>query len=171
MSGKIRAKDLSYDSTLPPFLQKLHAQNTGNGARARLERAAARPKGSSRILEDDGPTMVDEHGDPISKSDFEKMAKASDKDDTQPSTAGDGPADTGSKTSSQPDDNAIRKPGQTSQTIGSSSTDGIVQKKRKVAKVIGLDNDDEQADQPVKAKTVKKAKKASKPKLAFEDEG
>jgi hypothetical protein len=60
MASKIKPKDLHYDSTLPPFLQRLQsAQGPSDG---RHERAIARPK-RARNAEDDAedePTYVDE---------------------------------------------------------------------------------------------------------------
>jgi hypothetical protein len=60
--SKIKPKDLQYDSSLPPFLQRLKAgRSEGDG---RHERAIARPKRARNPEEEeeDEPTYVDESG-------------------------------------------------------------------------------------------------------------
>lgn len=172
MSGKIKSKDLQYDSSLPPFLQRLRAQNSGYGEGGdpdRHERPLARPKKAKNPDEDDGPTVVDETGETISKEDYEKQLKGSAegedeggnitgelKGDGQPEASGALPTDSGSR-------------------VEQKVTDGTAMKKRKVGKVIGDgENDDAQDNAPEKGpvqKPAKKAKKKAKPiKLAFEDE-
>jgi len=62
MSPKLQAKNLSYDATLPPFLQRLRALNSaGDG---RHERPLARPKRARNAddEEEDAPMYVDERG-------------------------------------------------------------------------------------------------------------
>lgn len=62
--SKITPKNLSYDSSLPPFLQRLRSENAGTGD-GRHERAIARPKRARNAEdeEDDEPTYVlDEDG-------------------------------------------------------------------------------------------------------------
>ena len=71
--GKIKAKDLQYDNSLPPFLQRLHAQNAGRGDQDRHERPLARPKRAKDHDEDDEPTVVDEAGETVSKAELEKI--------------------------------------------------------------------------------------------------
>jgi hypothetical protein len=61
---KINPKNLSYDSSLPPFLQRLHNSSTSNGTSldGRHERAIARPKRArdSDADKEDQPVFVDE---------------------------------------------------------------------------------------------------------------
>lgn len=172
MSGKIKSKDLQYDSTLPPFLQRLRAQNAGYGEGGdpdRHERPLARPKKAKNPDDDDGPTVVDESGETISKSDYERQLKGDAqgeedggnvtgelKGDGKPEASGALPSDDGPR-------------------IEQKVTDGTAVKKRKVAKIIGDeagdDTNNDTKDQGIAQKTIKKAKKKAKPiKLAFEDD-
>lgn len=70
---KITPKNLSYDSTLPPFLQRLQNANADSGLNGRHERAMARPRRArtAQDEEDDMPTYVDEKsGDVVEKDGF-----------------------------------------------------------------------------------------------------
>lgn len=58
MSPKITSKSLSYDSSLPPFLQRLRAENTGGSTAAPRARRAPNPDAD----EEDEPVYVDEEG-------------------------------------------------------------------------------------------------------------
>ncbi|KAM0722114.1 hypothetical protein Q7P37_001555 [Cladosporium fusiforme] len=172
MSGKIKSKDLQYDSSLPPFLQRLRAQNAGYGEDGdpdRHERPLARPKKAKNPDEDDGPTVVDESGETVSKEEYEKQLKGTAegeeeggnvtgelKGDGQPEASGAPPAESASR-------------------VEQKITDGTTVKKRKVGKVVGDDNEDDTKDNTGQKNTAqkpaKKAKKKAKPiKLAFEDE-
>lgn len=176
MSGKIKSKDLSYDSTLPPFLQRLRAQNTGSDADPdRHERQTVRPRKAKNPDEDDGPTVVDESGENISKDDYARLTRveADEEDvngivtgkirgDSQPEVSGALPAEANAAGGKQGEGKV---------------TDGAVTKKRKVGKVVGdgegneQDGTDGQRATSDAAKAPKKAKKKLKPiKLAFDDE-
>ncbi|KAK4505728.1 hypothetical protein PRZ48_003693 [Zasmidium cellare] len=168
MSDKIKSKDLSYDSSLPPFLQRLRDQNAGRGDTDRHERAIARPKKSKDPNEDDGPTVVDESGETLSKDEVEKLTKQPEPgiEDTENVKGEIDPATEPKASGALPD---------TKKNV----TDGATTKKRKVAKAIGEDDDDEEVatEKPKDGaengvtKSVKKAKKKAKPvKLAFDDE-
>lgn len=171
MSDKIKSKDLSYDSSLPPFLQRLRDQNAGRGDTDRHERPIARPKKSKDPNEDDGPTVVDESGETLSKDEVEKLTKQPEPgiEDTENVKGELDPATEPKASGALPDTKSSDK------TV----TDGTATKKRKVAKAIGEDDDDEEvatekpkdgAEKNV-TKSVKKAKKKAKPvKLAFDDE-
>lgn len=167
MSEKIKSKDLSYDSSLPPFLQRLHDKNAGRGDTSRHERAIARPKKPKYPNDDDGPTVVDESGETLSKEEFEKLSKPQEpgiedsenvKGEVDPAAE---PKASGALPDMKTSDNAV--------------TDGTATKKRKVAKATCQD-DEESAKAEGEAekgtnKPVKKAKKKSKPvKLAFDEE-
>lgn len=175
MSGKIKSKDLQYDSSLPPFLQRLRAQNSGygdDGDPDRHERPLARPKKAKNPDEDDGPTVVDESGETMTNEEYEKQLKGTAegeeeggnvtgelKGDGLPEASGALPADSGPR-------------------VEQKVTDGTAVKKRKVGKVVGDDDEDDNNDTKDDAaekgtvkKIAKKAKKKAKPiKLAFEDE-
>ncbi|OBT90635.1 hypothetical protein VE02_00546 [Pseudogymnoascus sp. 03VT05] len=58
MSPKITSKSLSYDSSLPPFLQRLRAENTGGSTAAPRPKRAPNPDAD----EEDEPVYVDEEG-------------------------------------------------------------------------------------------------------------
>ena len=172
MSGKIKSKDLSYDSTLPPFLQRLRAQNTGygdDGDPDRHERPLARPKKAKNPDDDDGPTLVDESGDTVSKADYEKQLKG---DDEGEETGGNV---TGEMTGDGKPEASGALPADSGPRFEQKLTDGAAVKKRKVAKVVGDEEGD--SSKPASAakddapKAAKKAKKKAKPiKLAFDDD-
>ncbi|KXL46925.1 hypothetical protein M433DRAFT_64892 [Acidomyces richmondensis BFW] len=156
MSGKVRSKDLSYDSTLPPFLQRLHAQNSRRGDTDRHERPVARPRREKDPHDDDGPTIVDESGETLSQMEYDKL--------TQRKTAAPkgGEVDVGIKDEVK--------------DVREKVTDGLATKKRKAGKVIGdEDIGDGQVESAKDESNLKKAQKKvkrSKPKLAFDnDEG
>jgi len=62
MAAKITPKNLSYDTSLPPFLQRLHSQNTSLSSDGRHERPIARPRRARDpdAEADDEPTYVNE---------------------------------------------------------------------------------------------------------------
>lgn len=168
---KIKAKDLTYESTLPPFLQRLHAQNAGRGDQDRHERPIARPTRAKAHDEDDEPTVVDEAGETVSKGELENMSSAQDGDargeDENVNTVGEKYAKP--KASGATQDEVQRS----DQKI----TDGTATKKRKVAKVVGEDDEAETSinangkDEAVTKQVIKKAKKKAKPiKLAFDED-
>ena len=172
MSGKIRGKDLSYDSSLPPFLQRLHDQNAARGDTDRHERPTVRSRVARDPNEDDGPTIVDESGELLDKDEFENLAKSN----TADSTAG-GNVTGEIDSNAEPKASGALPNGSDGPKRDKNVTEGITQKKRKFAKVIGDDNvvpADESTDKsPTVNKAAKKIKKKAKPiKLAFdEDEG
>lgn len=149
--SKITAKNLSYDTTLPPFLARMQASAaSGDG---RHEYDVARPKKPRNADEDTEaePVIFDEEtGETLTKEEWEK------RDQEQ---------ETADKTVGEPKDGAEREK---LAAIG-------VSKKRKMGKVVGADED---AKEPAaskigavkgekKSNTVKKAKKI---KLSFGDE-
>nr|OQO17459.1 hypothetical protein B0A51_13671 [Rachicladosporium sp. CCFEE 5018] len=169
MSGKIKSKDLTYDSKLPPFLQRLHAKNTGHGPDNdpdRHERQIARPKKAKNPDDDDGPTVVDETGERVSKEKLERLTKVQTPDETAGGTVT-GELDAKDEvevSGALPDDYENVRSKEVK------SVNGAVAKKRKAAKVVGQDEEFESEPQSEK-KAAKKAKKKGKPvKLAFDDD-
>jgi len=170
--GKIKSKDLSYDSSLPPFLQRLRAQNTGygdDGDPDRHERPLARPKKAKNPDNDDGPTFVDESGETVSKEDYEKQLRGD----------AEGEEDAGNVTGELKGDGkplaSGALPSDSGPRVEHKVTDGTATKKRKVAKVVGEDNEDSPQTGDVEKDTTqkgpKKPKKKAKPiKLAFDDD-
>lgn len=167
---KIKSKDLLYEATLPPFLQRLHAQKAGRGGDAdRHERPIARPKRMKTADEDDGPTFVDESGETISKEALEKWKSgANGEGDVDGAAEADG--DEKSPGAVLPDDSETRRGGEQKVTDGTV----ITTKKRKVGKVVGeeeQEGDEQKVVGDEKSKPVKKTKKKAKPiRLAFDDD-
>nr|OQO19898.1 hypothetical protein B0A51_11369 [Rachicladosporium sp. CCFEE 5018] len=169
MSGKIKSKDLTYDSNLPPFLQRLHAKNTGYGSDDdpdRHERQVARPKKAKNLDDDDGPTVVDETGEHVSKEKLEELTKVQAPDETAGGTVtGELDAKDEAEVSGALPDNRNASDGKQVKAVN-----GAVAKKRKAAKVVGQDEEVENEPQG-EQKTTKKAKKKGKPvKLAFDED-
>lgn len=161
MSGKIKSKDLSYDSTLPPFLQRLRGQHTGTRDADLHERQIARPKKARDHNDEDEPTVVDESGDFVTKDELAKRLADENTTVSGPQAATDDPK--------APVSDA-RRPEQ-------SVTDGIASKKRKAVRAIGADDaaealSNDTASETVSVKQVRKAKKKVKTvKLAFAEDG
>ncbi|KYK56595.1 hypothetical protein DCS_03596 [Drechmeria coniospora] len=68
MSQKVTSKNLSYSSSLPPFLAALRAQTSGNlgpDPLAAGRQRSAKKRSSSEEAED-APQVVDEHGNALS---------------------------------------------------------------------------------------------------------
>ena len=154
--SKLQAKNLHYDSTLPPFLARLQANKSD-----RNEFQAARPK-KPRNAEDDAddePVYFDEDtGDTLTKSEWEKRDAEEIKFE---GAGGKGEEGTGKE--------GVKEVKEKVAVIGTS-------KKRKAGKVVGGEEEDK--DSPVGVekksegkKTDKKApKKGKKVKLSFGDD-
>ena len=167
MSSKIKSKDLNYDKSLPPFLQRLHDQKAGRGDTDRHEQQVARARRAKDPNDDDGPTVVDESGETVSKEEFEKLNQV----------VSEGVHDTDSirevhESAGEPKMSGAL-PENATQRTDSKVTAGTAQKKRKAVKAIGAQDDVEDGDEaPADKKVIKKAKKKAKPvKLAFDEEG
>ncbi|TKA67817.1 hypothetical protein B0A55_09051 [Friedmanniomyces simplex] len=168
MSGKIKAKDLRYDTALPPFLQRLHDQKAGRGDTDRHERPLARPTRAKDPNDDDGPTVVDESGETVSKEEYEKLTAAG--AETADAIAH------GNVSGEAKDDPAISVsgavPAEDGKKGGVMATSGLVTKKRKAAKVVGDEDGDVATKAASEKKAVAKPRKKAKPiKLAFDEEG
>ncbi|KAF2643983.1 hypothetical protein P280DRAFT_546838 [Massarina eburnea CBS 473.64] len=140
-----KTKDLQYDNPQPAFLQRLRGQLAGDGS-GRHERPDHRNKKTKEDDEEDAPAyVVEETNDSLTKAEYEAMLAGKDAEDDAAATEGGGQA----KDAATKKDNIAEV--------------GKVTKKRKVAKVIGGENDEKN--------TAKKAKKKGKPvKLSFGDE-
>lgn len=157
VEGKIKGKDLQFDKSLPPFLQRLHAQKGGFGDADRHERAIARPKKAKDDNDDDGPTMIDETGETLTKDEYEKLTSA-------PVAV----AEDSGAAIPEPEARPSEEPG--TAKVDQKVTNGAASKKRKVAKVVGEDEEPSSQDGAVVAKAAKKSKRKAKPvKLAFDD--
>jgi len=152
--SKITAKNLSYDTTLPPFLARLQANNSSHDGRHEYD--VVRPK-KARNAEEDAeaePVVFDEEtGETLTKEEWETREKGEEVAVAEKSE--------GETTKDGTDKDKMA-------AIG-------VNKKRKVGKVIGGDED---AKEAVLLKTAagkgekqsKPTKKAKKIKLSFGDD-
>ncbi|CZT23621.1 uncharacterized protein RCC_09335 [Ramularia collo-cygni] len=159
VEGKIKGKDLQFDKNLPPFLQRLHAQKGGFGDADRHERAIARPKKAKDEEDDDGPTMIDETGETLTKDEYKKLTRAS------PTAAeeSNNVATSASETRPGNEEPPAAK-------LDAKVTNGATSKKRKAAKIVGESEEPEAQDAASVAKSAKKPKKKAKAvKLAFDD--
>ncbi|KAL7946998.1 hypothetical protein V8C42DRAFT_299301 [Trichoderma barbatum] len=172
MSQKINAKNLSYNSSLPPFLAALRAQASGASGPDPIlsaQRRAGKKRSSSEEAED-VPLVVDENGNTIEdlKVNKDGTVEESLNEEADKETK-DGSEQSKNKSESEPAKASIggrkRKVGK---VIGEEAHDDdakpSVEKKNESAKK-GTDD----AEQASNRKTKKKAKKI---KLSFdEDEG
>jgi hypothetical protein len=133
MSQKITAKNLQYDSNLPPFLARLrgqHASERDSNAPDPILAARRRPgkKRSGSAEAEDAPLVVDEHGNAVDVTvgiDGSVKEKES--------------AVAGTEETEQPGD-----PAETDAASGEKlAAIGDQRKKRKIGKVIGADAGDE----------------------------
>jgi hypothetical protein len=166
MPEKITSKNLSYSSSLPPFLARLHAQAGGVAGPDPLlaaQKRSAKKRSSSEEAED-APLVVDEQGNTVSLE-FEK-------DGTVKETEAAGIEETITK-SPNVDEKPEKRDADSKASIGA--------RKRKVGKVIGENaNHDSEKDEDNKqnksigrseATSDKKVKKkAKKIKLSFDAE-
>ncbi|KAL7935814.1 hypothetical protein V8C35DRAFT_298320 [Trichoderma chlorosporum] len=176
MSQKINSKNLSYNSSLPPFLAALRAQASGASGPDPILSAQRRggKKRSSSEEAEDVPLVVDEQGNAIEDL---KVNKDGTVEET-PATEADEEAKDGSLETAQ---------SKTNKSESETAKASIGGRKRKVGKVIGEDAQDDAAEPAAgkKSEATKKStddaeqatnrktkKKAKKIKLSFdEDEG
>ncbi|TKA23538.1 hypothetical protein B0A50_07116 [Salinomyces thailandicus] len=169
-SGKIKSKDLAYDSALPPFLQRLRDQNVGRDT-DRHEREIARPRRAKQAEEEeDGPTVVDEKGEVLGREQVDEMGK----DGRSESSVG------GNVTGTLEEGGIAASGALPDETAGTKTQEAAVGvgKKRKAVKVVGEENArgagegvDEKTTDETEEKPSKKMKKKAKPiKLAFNDD-
>ncbi|KAF2238809.1 hypothetical protein EV356DRAFT_516701 [Viridothelium virens] len=158
-------KNLSYESNEPSFLRKLRAENTGV-ASDHQERSVARIKPSKEAADDDGPTYVLEgSNDTLSKAEYEALTNGQANENkgaesNLQKSAGEG-AETGDE-NVQADEKDGRVSKQQTTGIGKSH------KKRKLGKVVGTE---EMQEEPSKKKKDQKLKKKTKAvKLSFGDD-
>lgn len=165
MSQKINSKNLSYDTSLPPFLAAMRAQAGGGGDQApSIGRRQLGKKRSDSEEAEDAPVVLDEDGNVVDV-DFEKDGTVRQREDED-----EGKADEG--------EGEARKEGGAEASAKSAASIGG--RKRKVGKVIGDAAEDKTAsseaakadkndkeDHPKEKKVKKKAKKI---KLSFDEE-
>ncbi|TVY92341.1 hypothetical protein LAWI1_G001766 [Lachnellula willkommii] len=171
--SKITPKNLSYDSTLPPFLARLQESNASSDGRHEFH--AARPK-KARTAEDeaeDEPVYFDEgSGETLTKSEWEEREA---KEEGEAAVDGKGEAE--EKEKKMEVEGGKEKAAVAVAAIG-------VGKKRKVGRIVGGDEDEEESikrsteqkvsqageGKKVDAAKSKGKKKGKKIKLSFGDE-
>ena len=185
MSQKITAKNLQYNSNLPPFLARLRGQNASDrdsDAPDPILAARRRPgkKRSGSAEAEDAPLVVDEHGNAV---DVTLGADGTVKEKEPTSTGAEA-----REQHAQPT-NAVGDVAASAEKVASIGE----QRKRKIGKVIGADANEADAteqdtkghkpgkaktgttaekDEPAPAAKAKGKKKAKKVKLSFgDDEG
>jgi len=148
-----KAKDLHFDNSQPAFLQRLRGQ-LQSGDSARHEQPTARNKRAKENDEDDAPTYVmEDTNQSLTKAEYEALVSCKDSKEEGCSSLRDAEVDAKSK------DKIVE--------VGGNP------KKRKVAKIVGDEQDDTVKGQMSKksdTKAVNKSKKKAKAvKLIFDD--
>ncbi|KAM0477127.1 hypothetical protein ACHAPX_006090 [Trichoderma viride] len=177
MSQKINSKNLSYNSSLPPFLAALHAQASGASGPDPIlsaQRRGGKKRSKSEEAEDD-PLIVDEEGNAV---DDLKVNKDGTVEELPNGSSNDGTKDGDAEIAQS----------KTNKSEPETAKASIGGRKRKVGKVIGenAENSEPETSADKKSEPVKKdqkdakqqaanrkpKKKAKKIKLSFdEDEG
>ncbi|KAH8898979.1 hypothetical protein GQ53DRAFT_742103 [Thozetella sp. PMI_491] len=183
MSQKITGKNLHYDSTLPPFLARMHGQVPSNsgGPDPLLARNRAYGKARSGSAEaEDAPVVLDEDGNVVSGLQVAADGTVKDVAGRKDENSGDAAPEVAGGQGGQPETEVkeVDKLG----AIGGA-------RKRKVGKVVGGDDEEDGGDAAPSRKAarpedgtkedkekgkagVKGKKKAKKIKLSFgDDEG
>ncbi|KAF2799356.1 hypothetical protein K505DRAFT_265989 [Melanomma pulvis-pyrius CBS 109.77] len=154
-----KAKDLHYDAAQPAFLRRMRGEMAGDDS-VRHEQPIPRNKRLNKDDEDDAPTYVlEDTNHALSKAEYEALVAGDDPKEEDTTTDG---------TAARPKgpENGPEKP----------IRDNIAEarkasKKRKAAKIIGEEQQDDNSTKPGDTKVNKKPKKKAKPvKLSFGDE-
>lgn len=176
MSQKINSKNLSYNSSLPPFLAALRAQASGASGPDPILSAQRRggKKRSGSEEAEDAPLIVDEEGNTVGDL---KVNKDGTVEELPNDSSNDGTKDGDAETAQ----------GKTNKAEPETAKASIGGRKRKVGKVIGEHAENSEPETPAahkKSEPVKKdqkdaeqqaanrkpKKKAKKIKLSFDEE-
>ncbi|KJZ76853.1 hypothetical protein HIM_03730 [Hirsutella minnesotensis 3608] len=172
MSQKITSKNLSYSSSLPPFLAALHAQATGATGPdplAASRRRSAKKRSDSQEAED-RPLVVDDQGNAV---DVEL-----DRDGAVVEESGDAAQDS---LRNEPT-GGVESTGESEKPRIVEARSAIGSRKRKVGKIVGVEAGESSSakgdvssekgghEQPVASAEKKARKKGKKIKLSFDDE-
>ncbi|KAK4639924.1 hypothetical protein QC761_700560 [Podospora bellae-mahoneyi] len=181
MPPKITAKNLQYNTTLPPFLARLRGEATSSsefdgGGPDPILAARRRPtkKRSGSAEAEDAPTIVDEHGNTVQ--------------DVTVGVDGSVKATASAPVEEEKGGHDDSKPAAEDQAQPKAASIGAAGKKRRVGKVVGADADEEEDQKKDAAPTTntkaedkegtasapkaKPKRKAKKIKLSFgDDEG
>lgn len=166
--SKITSKNLSYDTSLPPFLARLQ-QSSNTGERNEIQHARPKKLRSAEDEAEDEPVFFDEEsGETLTKKEWEEKETAKEKEQAE---AG--------------EDNSISKEGKEKIKESKEKVAAIgASRKRKLGKVVGGDEADLDITKVPKASRAeggksngdsakgegKAAKKGKKVKLSFGDE-
>lgn len=156
MSPKLQAKNLTYDTSLPPFLQRLRALNTSS-TDGRHERPLARPKRARNADDDaeDEPTYVDEAGVGLDGAELRSLGLTKGAAGEEEEAAAE-----------EEEEGEKERETEKMAAIGAA-------RRRKVGKVVGADEDAAGAAAPkdeAQQAAPKPKKKAKKVKLSFGDD-
>lgn len=148
--SKITPKNLSYDTTLPPFLARLQANNASSSGRH--EYTVARPK-KVRTAEDeaeDEPVYFNEEsGETLTKSEWEEKEK-----ELEPSETADGEGKGDAKVEGEEG----KEKGKEERVAGIGGS-----RKRKAGKVVGVEEDEGAAYNKAREHVKKTSKVPEKP--------
>ncbi|RDW94644.1 hypothetical protein BP5796_00407 [Coleophoma crateriformis] len=131
--SKITPKNLSYDTSLPPFLQRMQAASSSRDGRH--EFSVARPKRARNEDEEreDEPVYFDEEsGETLTKGEWEAREEGTEPKDGE---GGEGGGEKGDEDAEQVKNDAVKEKEKLA-AIGSS-------KKRKVGKIVGAEEEAE----------------------------
>lgn len=165
-----KAKSLSYEQNEPAFLRRMRGEVAGIDPH-RHERQIARPQRlENGDDEDDGPTIVDESNDTLSKAEYEALVGGKvDGEDEEGAKLGEGINPAGLEDEKRERETKTEEVGATLKKQQIAEV-GKNQKKRKVGKVVG-EAEGEEGDQQQKKPEAKKVKKKAKAvKLSFGDD-
>jgi hypothetical protein len=176
--SNIKSKDLSYDKSAsqPAFLQRLRDQNTAISSTGRHEQPIARAQRAKNPNDndEDAPTYVVEgSSETLSKAEYEELTSGETEDnkfgDVKDMVTGELTGDSPKASGALPDEDDVG-PARASVTVDA----GKATKKRKMAKVVGGGDDEDEATPKNTSKDEskpKKLKKKGKPiKLSFGDD-
>ena len=168
--SKITPKNLSYDSTLPPFLQRLQANNISLDGRSEFQSARPKkPRNADADAEDEPVYFDEESGETLTKKEWEDKDKAENVDEDGNAQSGDGKEGLATEKKEAEKEKIA--------AIGAS-------KKRKAGKVVGGDEEDDKGNavgglnkvgkteknEGKKIEKGKSVKKGKKIKLSFGDD-
>jgi hypothetical protein len=176
--SNIKSKDLTYDknASQPAFLQRLRDQNSAISSTGRHEQPIARAQRPKNNDDEDAPTYVVEgSSETLSKAEYEKLTSGDTEDandkfgDVKDMVTGELTGDSPKASGALPDEDDV--PARASVTVDA----GKATKKRKMAKVVGGDDDGDEANTSKSTSKdeskPKKLKKKGKPiKLSFGDD-
>jgi hypothetical protein len=170
--SKITPKNLSYDNTLPPFLQRLQANNNSDGPNQFQPSRPKKPRNADDEAEDEPVYFDEQSGETLTKREWEEKQDGGEEVDDGESQAGKGGLGAGKKETK-------------GEMAGKEKIAAIgVSKKRKAGKIVGAQdrNGGEKENGDVaeiktvekgegkKAESGKIAKKGKKVKLSFGDD-